>query len=367
MKVAIVHDYIKDYGGAERVLEALHEAYPDAPVFTTVFFPQYLGPHRSRFESWEIKTSWAQYIPFSAKLISPMRLISPILFKSLNFEDYDVIISSATGAFLPNSLNKKKAKLICYCHTPPKHLYGYETARNWRSNKFERILGGVAVHFLRIWDFNYSKNVDLYIANSEEIKARIEKFYRRDSTVIYPPVDGPQKPNLGQIRDYFVTGGRMARAKHPDLILEAFAASGKPFKIFGKEFAGFGQDLKEKYSKFSNIEFLGEVTDAEKFEILQKAKAFIFAAKDEDFGISPVEAMMCGTPVISYRSGGPRETIIEGKTGLFFDEFSVENLNKVINKFEKTKFDNKEIANYAQKFSKVRFERELKELIGKNA
>ena len=367
MKVEIVHDYIKDYGGAERVLEALHETYPDAPVYTTVYFSKYLGPHRSRFESWNIKTSWAQYIPFSAKLISPMRLISPILFKSLDFSGYDVIISSATGAFLPNSLNKKGAKLICYCHTPPKHLYGYETARNWRSNKFESIIGAVAVHFLRIWDFNYSKNVDFYISNSLEIKARIEKFYRKDATVIYPPVDGPTKPNIKQRREYFVTGGRLARAKHPDLILEAFAKNGKPFKIFGKEFAGFGQDLKEKYSKYPNIEFLGEVSDEDKFEILEKAKAFIFAAKDEDFGISPVEAMMSGAPVISYRSGGPIETVIEGKTGIFFDEFNIDSLNSAIDNFGKSKFDNAEIAKYAQKFNKVRFEREIKEFVRKHA
>ncbi|MBI4097215.1 MAG: glycosyltransferase, partial [Candidatus Levybacteria bacterium] len=184
-----MHDYIKEYGGAERVLEALHELYPDAPVYTTVYLPQFLGPHKERFKSWIIKTSWLQKIPMKGKLISPFRILSPFVFRSFNFSKYDVIIVSATGAYFPNSLGKKKAIQICYCHTPPRYLYGYATAREWKKNIVFRIFAAIANHFLRMVDYDGSKNVDYYIANSEEVASRISKFYRREAVVIYPPVD----------------------------------------------------------------------------------------------------------------------------------------------------------------------------------
>ncbi len=196
MKVALVHDYIKEYGGAERVLEALHELYPDAPVYTTVYLPQFLGPHRERFSGWEIRESWVRHVPFREKLISPLRIISPLLFKSFDFSEFDVVIVSATGAYMSNAIKLKTqnsklktAKHICYCHTPPRYLYGYQTAREWKKNVLLRILGEVANHFLRLVDFQSAQNVDYFIANSNEVASRIRKFYRRDSTVIYPPVE----------------------------------------------------------------------------------------------------------------------------------------------------------------------------------
>src|SRR5258708_920178 len=149
MKVALVHDYIKEYGGAERVLEALHELYPDAPVFTSVYLPEFLGPHRERFKNWNIETSWVQNIPFKDKLISPLRLFSAFIFGSFDFKDYDVVIVSATGAYTPNMINKKSALQICYCHTPPRYLYGFATAREWKKNPILRIFGEMANHFLR--------------------------------------------------------------------------------------------------------------------------------------------------------------------------------------------------------------------------
>jgi len=320
MKVAIVHDYIKEYGGAERVLEALHEVFLDAPVYTSVYLPKYLGPHRERFSSWKIKTSWADVIPFNSKLISPLRIVAPELFKSLDLSEYDIVIVSATGAYSPNTIKTKSEKHsavhICYMHTPPRYLYGYETARDWKKNSISRFIGTWTIHFLRMIDFKSSRNVDFFIANSQETKRRINKFYRKDAVVIYPPVE-VQSPKLkvkSSERNYYLTGGRIARAKHTDLIIDAFTKNGLPLKVFGKGFAGFEDEIREKIAKSSNIEFLGEVTDEKKNELMKSAKAFIFASKDEDFGIIPVEAMMAGTPVISHKSGGPMETIIESKT-----------------------------------------------------
>ncbi|MCL5019850.1 MAG: glycosyltransferase [Patescibacteria group bacterium] len=363
MRIAIVHDYIKEYGGAERVLEALTEIYPDAPIYTSVYLPSFLGPHKKRFKKLRIKTSWAQLFPFRAKLISPIRLIAPLLFTSFDFSKFDVIIVSATGAYFPNSLNKKNAVQISYTHTPPRYLYGYETARNWKKNKVYFALGTLAIHFLRLWDFKYSKNVDFYIANSKETAARIKKFYRKDSKVIYPPVDLPKTVLNSAKREYFLAGGRIARAKHTDLIIDAFVKNGLPLKIFGKAFSGFENEIKAKIKNNSNIEFLGEVTDGEKAKLMKGAKAFVFASEDEDFGITPVEAMACGTPVISHRSGGVLETVIDGKTGIFYDELTLDSLLNAILKFQKLKLKPEDCITQAQKFSKERFKKEIKEFV----
>ena len=333
MKVAIVHDYIKEYGGAERVLEELHALFPDAPVFTTVFLPQFLGPHIQQFASWDIRPSWLQRIPGKAKLISPFRLIAPFVFHQMDFSDYDVVIVSSTGAYMPNMIQKGTAVHICYCHTPPRYLYGYATARNWKKNKIVRFFGEAANHVLRKIDLKSSKNVDYFIANSHEVATRIKRFYQKDATVIYPPVSFPAQKNRISTHDrsYFLTGGRLAQPKHNDLAILACNKLHLPLKVFGKPFAGYGAIL-EKIAG-DTISFAGEVTDDEKWNLMAHAKAFIFPSEDEDFGIVPVEAMMCGTPVIAYRSGGVQESVIEGKTGLFFDALTSQSLEKTLQKF----------------------------------
>ncbi len=361
MKVAIVHDYIKEYGGAERVLEALCEAYPDAPIYTSVYMPRFLGPHKARFSKFDIRTSWLQYIPFKQKLISPFRLLSPWIFKQFDFSPYDVIIVSATGAYFPNALEKKSALQICYCHTPPRYLYGYATAREWKKYAFVAFLASIANHFLRMEDFSISQNVDQYIANSEEIAGRIKKFYRRDAAVIYPPVAIVSRPLEQKKKNYFLTGGRLARAKHVDLIVRVCSDLQLPLKVFGKGFAGYGEELRKIAGP--TIEFVGEVTDTEKVALMEGAKAFLFASEDEDFGIIPVEAMGSGTPVIAYKSGGVKETVLDGKTGIFFETLSDESLKLAIKRFEKMKFDPKVCRKQAEKFSKERFIREIKQFV----
>ncbi|MBI2031679.1 MAG: glycosyltransferase [Candidatus Levybacteria bacterium] len=393
MRVALVHDYIKEYGGAERVLEALHEIYPDAPVFTSLYIPEFLGPHRERFENWDIRTSIAQFLPFKAKLISPLRIIAPLLFKSFDFSDFDVVIVSATGAYNPNIISKKIAVQICYCHTPPRYLYGFATAREWKNNVIFRVLGELANHFLRLVDFRSAQNVDFFIANSQNVAARVRKFYRKNSTVIYPPVGLSAEVasknfrvhNAGKISDsdkanganahsenfeisprsYYLTGGRLARPKHIDLIVETCAKLNLSLKVFGRGFAGFEEEIKNKIlnikntNKKSKIEFLGEIKDNIKLELMRNAKAFIIAAEDEDFGITPVEAMSVGTPVIAYRSGGVLESIIAERTGLFFNELSIDHLSKAIKQFNNLTIRPEDCIFQAQKFSKERFKKEI--------
>lgn len=379
MKVAIVHDYIKEYGGAERVLEALHEAYPKAPIFTTVYLPKFLGPHRERFKNWDIRTSWLQCIPFKGKLISIFRIIAPFVFASWNFSDYDVVIVSATGAYSPNLIKTKNNNStlypkpytlhLCYCHTPPRYLYGYPTAREWGKIGVIRVIGEIANHCLRMIDYSSSQNVDFFIANSKNVASRIKKFYRRDAVVIYPPVTlgerrkgkGETKPYTLYPSPYFLAGGRLARPKRIDLAVSACTKLALPLKVFGKEFAGYGQELRIMAGP--TIQFLGEVSEEDKWELMKNARAFIFPSIEEDFGITPVEAMMVGTPVIALRSGGIVESVVESKTGLFFDQPTIESLVNSLIHFDKLRFDREAIIKHAQKFSKERFKREIKEFI----
>lgn len=374
MKVAIVHDYIKEQGGAEVVLEELLKIYPQADVYTSIYVPEALGPHKKRYENANIRTSFLNSIPGRSKLISPLRILSPFAFKSFDLRKYDVVIVSQTGAYFPNLVKHKNpsarsgraAKLICYTHTPPRYLYGYTTARDWKKNKFSLVVGTISNHFLRMVDFSSSQNVDLFIANSEEVAKRIEKFYRKSATVIYPPVKIPNVVR-GKKEDFYLTGGRLARAKGIDVIIKAFNKNGKKLKIFGKGFAGYDEKLKSLAHK--NIEFVGEVSDDEKFELMARAKAFVFASFDEDFGITPVESMGVGTPVIAFRSGGVKETVVDGKTGVFYEENTPEKLNLAILELEKISDKvrddmEKECIKQAEKFSPEVFDKKIKEVVG---
>lgn len=366
MKIALVHDYLKEYGGAEGVLETLSDIFPDAPIYTTLYRPHFFGPHRARLEkkwSHRVRQSFFNYIPFAHKIISPLRLLSPLAFRLFDFSSFDLIITSATGAYFPNSLNKKTARLISYCHTPPRYLYGLPTARNFTKNSIVNFFVQIINHFLRLFDFTYAQNVDQFIANSSTTAARIQKFYRRDSIVINPPVALPALSREGGRRPegFFLTGGRLARAKRYDIAIEACNKLKLPLKIFGRDFAGYESELRSVSG--STIEFLGEVTQSEKSKLLADAQAFIFSSDNEDFGIAPVEAMAHGCPVVAYRSGGTTETVIDGKTGIFFDKLTPNSCVKAIEKLSKSKIKSSDCISHAQNFSESKFIEKIKKII----
>lgn len=366
MKVAIVHDYLKEFGGAEKVVEALLEIWPKADVYTSVFLPEYAGPHRERIEKWNIHTTILQYVPFKAKLISLFRFVAPIVFSQLNLSGYDLVITSTAGTYTsPNFVKvRKKTLFINYCHTPPRYLYGYPVANDWKNNWFRRfllVLGHIPMHFLRLLDFKSAQLPKFIISNSKEVAKRIEKFYRRTATVIYPPVEIPNIQESiinNQKRKYYLIGGRVSRHKGHDIAIKAFTKLDLPLKVFGGTFASYGLDQFKKDAG-KNVEFLGEVREKEKWELMKNAKAFIFPSEQEDFGIIPVEAMASGTPVIALNQGGVKETVIDSKTGLFFEERTPESLVKTVKRFEKMKFNSDDCINQAKKFSKERFKREM--------
>ena len=377
MRIALVHDYIKEFGGAEAVLETLSDIFPDAPIYTSLYLPKFLGPHRQRLQQkWQgkIKTSFFQKIPYAGKFISLLRVISPWAFRSFNFSDFDIIISSATGAYFPNALNKKSAKLFCYCHTPPRYLYGLATARNYSKNPILRPIISSMNYFLRLADKKYSTNVDQYIANSATTASRIKNFYNRDALIINPPVsvaplsrgavrrtEGFNSTTYNPRSNYYLTGGRLARAKRYDIAILACNQLGLKLKVFGRDFANYLDELKSIAGP--TIEFVGEIDNDTKNKLYSQAKAFIFCSDNEDFGMMPVEAMGAGCPVIAYKSGGVTETVIDGKTGILFDYLTPKSCADAIVKFQKSKLKSSDCITQSQNFSQDVFIKKINNLI----
>ena len=411
MRVALVHDYIKEYGGAERVLEVLSEIFPDAPIYTA-FCVKNSQAHK-HFKSKQIITSWVQYLPFfKSRLYSPLRFLTPLIWGSFNLSKYDLVISSsswyiAKGFGRRQNLNSKfkiqNSKLpveICYCHTPPRWLYGYTTSVNFQKYWPVKVYAMIVGYFLRMYDFKQAQKVDYFIANSREVQGRIKKFYRRDSTVIYPPVSlkgaevdtkifslpaqDSKKLNLksegsnessenfvsSRANSYYLIVSRIVGAKGLDLAVDAAIKAGFKLKIAGSP-AGyyFEHDKLVKKASYSperksyGVEFLGQVSDEELAKLYKGAKGFLALSQDEDFGITPVESMLCGTPVIAFNGGGYIEPVIDGKTGVLFNNYSVDGLIEVVKKFESSKFSSEDCIEQAEKFSKERFKKEILEFV----
>jgi glycosyltransferase involved in cell wall biosynthesis len=378
MKVAIVHDYIKEFGGAERVLEALCEIFPQAPVYTAFYDKN--GTAFEYFKNREIHSSWVQDVPFfKTKLHSPLRFLAPAIWESFDFSKYDLIISSASW-YITKGFRKRFDRShfveICYCHTPPRWLYGYSTSVNYQKYAIVRAYASIVGHFMRLYDFNAAQRVNYFIANSKEVAGRIKKFYRRDSTVIYPPVSLPkfeirpfgfaQGENSKFEKDYYLIVSRLTGAKGLDLAVDAAIKMGFKLKIAGSPTGYYSEHIKlhEKVESCrGQVEFLGQVTDEELAKLYKGAKAFLALSRDEDFGITPVESMLSGTPVIAFNGGGYKETVINGKTGLLFDDYSIDGLCQAIEKFESLKVSPKDCIMQAQKFSKERFKKEIKKFV----
>ncbi len=339
MKIALVHDQLQEFGGAERVLVALKNIYPEADVYTSFYNPEALGIHAKHFKDWKIHTSWGDRVPFFRKLYSPLRFLIFYIWESFNFNKYDLVISSSGSYMSKGVITRPETVHVCYMHHPPRYLYGYETAIEWQKYWPVRIYGNLINHKLRIWDYLSSQRVDYFIANSQETKKRIEKFYRRDAKVFYPPVNIPEKmPNYQQPeRAYFVTTSRLARAKHVEVLIKA--ANKEKFNL---KIIGTGRD--EDYLKSiagKTVKFLSNLKDEEFKDIYKSAKAFLFASVDEEFGIAPIEAMGYGIPVIAYASGGMKETVIEGKNGYLYHTLNEEylvNKIKMLNSLSKNEY-----------------------------
>ncbi len=364
MKIALVHDYIKEFGGAERVLRALADMYPKAPIYTA--FKVSGSSCEKEFSDRKIvESSWAFLIK-RWNLYSPLRFLIPFVWGSIDLSKYDLVLTSCSSYFARGFKVSPKTKVVAYCHTPPRFLYGYETSINLQKYWMVRVYAIIVNHFLRIFDLWSSKRVDMWVVNSENTKGRVMKYYRKEAEVVYPPVevdDYIKSSNGVKKEDYFFIVSRLVGAKGLVEAAKATRHSGYKLKIVG-ESVGFSQ-IENQLRKFDNVELLGRVSDEGVADLYAKAKGFIALAKDEDFGITPVEAMASGTPVIAFNGGGFKETVVNGVTGLLIDGTDEKTLEMAIVKFKKTVWKRDELIKQSKKFSRNLFEEKIRTIIDK--
>ena len=363
-KVALVHDYLAEYGGAERVLEALHEIFPKAPLYTAFVDKKRLGDNWKRFKDWRIYESWLTKIPFYKKLFSPLRIFAPSFFNHFDLSDYDLVISSTNAYFAKAVKVRDVKKHFVYCHTPARSLWGYSAMTDWKKNRLIHFFGTLINHYLRVVDVQIARdNVGTFIANSKETQRRIAKFYRLPSKVVYPPMSLslPKKLTPVSKRHYYLYVNRLALAKHPELAVQVATKLKLPLKV-----VGVGKMLpKLKEMAGETVEFLGFVDDNKLRQLYANAKALLYPVEDEDFGIVPIEAMSFGTPVVAHASGGPLETITHLKNGVLLDTLDVVSLIEAVKKLDKLSTAPTQIQRSVKKFAdKGRFKREILKIMG---
>ncbi len=388
MKVALVHDYIKEFGGAERVLKVLTEIFPEAPIYTA--FCVKGSTAYQEFKNKKIIESFLAPILKLGKLYSPLRFLIPVIWGGFDLSDYDLVITSCSWYVTRGFKIGPETEVVAYCHTPPRWLYGYETSVGFTKYWPVKVYATIVGHFIRLYDFltaqppERDKNpiragVNLFIANSENVRQRIQKFYKREAIVIYPPVEVEEIKRVAQAvgvprvtkaargsrvtGDYFLIVSRLVGAKGIEEAASAFKNLPYRLKIVG-EAAGYS-DVSKKLKKLSggNVELLGRVSDNILYELYAKAKGFIALARDEDFGITPVEAQAAGTPVIAYNGGGFKETVIDGVTGILINSTDERTIRNAISRFNKIKWNKNKIQENAERFAKSLFVRRMEEEI----
>ncbi len=312
MKVALIHDYLNQYGGAERVLESIHNIFPDAPVYTLLYTPESM---RDEINKWDIRVSFLQKLPFVKKHYEKYLALFPLAIESFDLSDYDIVISDSS-AWAKGVFTRAKTLHISYCYNPMRFaweaFYSYTIGEH---SKFSRVLLRMLMNYLKIWDYTNSQRVNYIIAISHIVRERIKKYYHRDADIIFPPcnIDIFTYDEDVKKEDFFLIVSRFKHYKRIDIAVEAFNRLGIPLVVIG-----YGAE-KGKLMRMAkkNIHFLTPNTDKEIEWYYRRAQALIFPGI-EDFGIVPVEAMATGTPVIAYGEGGLTDTVVAGKTGEFF-------------------------------------------------
>lgn len=369
MKIAIVHDWLVSPGGAENVLSAMLDIFPDADIFSVVDF--FDDIHREKYLHGKLtKNTFIQKLPFAKSKYRSYLPLMPFAIEQLNVTNYDVVISSS-HAVAKGVMTSSDQLHVCYCHSPIRYAWDMKfkyLKESGLESGLKSILAKFFLHRIKSWDVISSYNVDYFIANSNFIKRRIEKCYRRNAAVIFPNVDVSSFSVVSEKKEFYFTASRLVPYKRIPLIAEAFSTMpNRKLIIIGD---GPDRDKLETVIKESpNITYLGY----QEFSILKKymeeAKAFIFAA-EEDFGIVPVEAQACGTPVIAFGKGGALDTVIDNKTGIFFREQTIQSIVGAINKFETSRdslLSASLIRSHAENFSTDIFKQKLYSLIYEKA
>lgn len=353
-RVAIVHDYLNQYGGAERVLEDLHELYPDAPVFVAIYDPTSMP---DSYRSWDIRTSWMQSLPGWRRHFRNYFPLYPSAFEAFDLSGYDLILSSSSG-YAKGVIPAPDAVHVCYCHTPMR--FGWRTADYLQRESIGGIKSlalSMLLPWLRTWDVVSAVRVDAFIANSSVVAQRIRRYYGREALVIPPPVDLPMY-QASPPEDFYLTGGRLVPYKRIDLAVRACTALGLPLVVFGD---GRARPELEAIAG-PTVRFTGRVSEQELRDLYQRCRGYITAA-DEDAGIQPVEAMAAGRPVYALAAGGALESVVEGVTGSFFHEQSAAALAVTLADARDRIWDADAIRVHAETFSRERFRRRVAEVI----
>ena len=354
MKIALAHDWLNQMGGAENVLEQMVAMYSDAPVFTTIYGPEVMP---ASYRQWDIRPTWLNRAPAIHRHHQPYLPLYPAAVRSLDFSGYDVILSNKSG-FIHGLDHTPQQMHICYCLAPTRYVWDYGGyAQREGFGRWLGLLINPLISRLQQWDFAAAQSVDHFIAISREIQARIKKLYRRNSVIIYPPVNTGRFQPLppGQAPgDYYLIVSRLIPYKRIDLAVRAASRLKRRLIVVGD-----GRDRTQLEALAGpTVEFKGRLPWAQVAELMAACRAFLFPGF-EDFGIAPVEAQAAGRPVIAFAQGGALDTVIEGLTGLFFREQSVEALMTAIETFEQMSFDPTTLRANAERFSEARFRREL--------
>lgn len=351
MKVAIVHDFLMQMGGAEKVVEVLHDMFPDAPIYTSAYDESAMPLY---YRTWDIRTSFLQKMWLKKHSHRMALLLYPAAFESFDLSEYDLVLSSSS-AFAKGVITQPHTKHISYTYTPMR--YAWTTKRYLENERLAgplRALAMPGLHYLRTWDTITIDRVDKYIAISQAVQARIAKFYRRPSTIICPPVETTRFEPDPQTEDYYILVARLVPYKRIDLAVEAFNRLGRPLKIVGE-----GRQYKAlKALAKPNVEFLGRVDDMALPGLMARAKAYIMPG-EEDFGITPVEANACGRPVIAYAAGGAVDTQKDGVTGVLFSRPNADGLHDAVLEADKITFDADVIRAHAQQFDTSQFREKI--------
>lgn len=345
MRIALVHEWLTNVAGSERVLISLHELYPEAPIYTSVYepdeFPDLAGA--------DVRTSFLQRFPWARSKHQAFPLLRTVAFERFDLSGYDVVISSS-HAEAKGVITSPETLHVCYCYTPIRYYWsGYhhylENPRFGALNPIVRAVMPYMTNYLRLWDRCAADRVDVFVAISNHVAARIRKYYRREAHVIYPPVNTSWLSISPSVDDYFLMVGRLIPYKRADIVVEAFNRLGLPLKI-----AGTGSEMDSlRETARPHIEFLGRVSDDELMELYSRCQALVFP-QEEDFGIVPLEAMAAGRPVIAYRGGGALETVLEGETGIFFDSQDADSLLEAVASFDAGDFEPERARSQAMRF-----------------
>jgi len=354
MKVALVHDWLNQRGGAEDVLETLVSLFPDAPLYTSLYRPEVMPDF---YQSWDIRTSFIDRLPLARRRQQFYLPLYPRAFESFDFSQYDLVISNKSG-FCHGIVTAPSTVHICYCLTPTRYVWNYDQyAEREQIGRLPRMVLPSVISRLRSWDRAAADRVDHFIAISDVVRRRIANIYERESTIIYPPVDTSRFEPSTEVEDYYLIVGRLVPYRRLDLLIEAFNRLDRPLVI-----AGSGRDREILEQKAGpNITFLGYVPDEDLPDLFARCRAFIFPG-EEDFGIAPVQAMASGRPVIAHAAGGALDTVTP-ETGMLFAEQSVADIIRAVESFDDEKVDPKLIRTQAEKFDTSVFASQLREFI----